>query len=327
MIATDYIQWATNYYQHRYDVCEIAWNTYYNTMSSIRSFNRFCDELKKGDVEADEKLFTAYRTWCIDKGNKPSTINQKLIPLLSGIKRVEGNKSLDKLYYDHHPRRYGAAKDDSMTVRYLTDYQLRQLLQYYQSIPEGREKECLELFLFSFHTCGLRVSDIITLEWRHINFQLETLSKMMVKTKGIITLPLSKTALEILLKRKALGRGRRFVFGLLPDSFDITDAAALSQSIDHKNRYIREILNRVGQRLSIPFPLGMHVARHTFAVMALNEADVNVHMISRLLGHSSVSVTEKVYAKFLLSTLSKELRSRLSFSEFSINRRGLESHF
>ena len=37
----------------------------------------------------------------------------------------------------------------------------------------------------------------------------------------------------------------------------------------------------------------MHVARHTFAVMALNSARLDVHLISRLLGHSSVTVTEK----------------------------------
>jgi integrase len=60
----------------------------------------------------------------------------------------------------------------------------------------------------------------------------------------------------------------------------------------------------------------MHVARHTFAVKALNDSKVNVHLISRLLGHSSVVVTEKVYARFLLPTLSEELRKKLSFAEF-----------
>lgn len=43
---------------------------------------------------------------------------------------------------------------------------------------------------------------------------------------------------------------------------------------------------------------------------------VSVHMISRLLGHTSVLVTEKVYATFLLPILSRQVRGRLCFMEF-----------
>jgi integrase len=46
---------------------------------------------------------------------------------------------------------------------------------------------------------------------------------------------------------------------------------------------------------------------------------VDIHLISHLLGHSSVLVTEKVYAKLLLPTLSKELNEKLSFAEFMID--------
>ena len=49
--------------------------------------------------------------------------------------------------------------------------------------------------------------------------------------------------------------------------------------------------------------LTFHVARHTWAVLALaNGADISE--ISRLLGHTSTGVTEKVYAEFLPETLS-----------------------
>jgi integrase len=47
-------------------------------------------------------------------------------------------------------------------------------------------------------------------------------------------------------------------------------------------------------------------------------ARVDVHLISHLLGHSYVLVTEKVYAKLLLPTLSKELNEKLSFLEFGL---------
>ena len=94
--------------------------------------------------------------------------------------------------------------------------------------------------------------------------------------------------------------------------------AELSRAIDNCNRTIGRRLNAVGRRLGLSFPLGMHVARHSFAVKALNSARVDVHLISHLLGHSSVLVTEKVYAKLLLPTLSKELTEKLSFLEFEL---------
>ncbi len=49
-----------------------------------------------------------------------------------------------------------------------------------------------------------------------------------------------------------------------------------------------------------------HFSRHTFAVLALNDG-LSMTVISRLLGHGSTDVTEKVYAKFLPQTLTAEV--------------------
>lgn len=61
----------------------------------------------------------------------------------------------------------------------------------------------------------------------------------------------------------------------------------------------------------------MHVARHTFAVLALNGDEGNreplsMSMVSRLLGHGSTDITEKVYARYLPETMAEEVE-RLHF--------------
>lgn len=61
--------------------------------------------------------------------------------------------------------------------------------------------------------------------------------------------------------------------------------------------------------LLLASPCIFHVARHSFAVFALNKG-LSMSVVSRLLGHGSTDVTEKVYAKFLPETLSAEV-SRL----------------
>lgn len=50
----------------------------------------------------------------------------------------------------------------------------------------------------------------------------------------------------------------------------------------------------------------MHVARHIFAVFVLNKG-LSISVVSRLLGHGSTDITEKVYARFLPEPLSAEV--------------------
>ena len=40
----------------------------------------------------------------------------------------------------------------------------------------------LKIFFFAFHACGLRVVDVMTLQWKHINFARKELRKIMTKT-------------------------------------------------------------------------------------------------------------------------------------------------
>lgn len=57
--------------------------------------------------------------------------------------------------------------------------------------------------------------------------------------------------------------------------------------------------------LSLAFLLLMHVARHTFACIALANK-VSMETIARMLGHSDIRTT-KIYAKVLDTTVSKEM--------------------
>lgn len=331
----DFYSYARALYNRRYQAQEISFHTWYGSMSMLESFRHFCQTVRHQHAlslrELDEELIEQYKLYCIRKGNKTSTVNRKLVPLIFTLKAAgkEGMVSaktlshLERSYYPARPRRYGQeaerlAPDDQEEIHHLNDGQLMALLRYYKETPKEGVRNALDLFFFSFHACGLRISDIITLEWKHVCREQSRLSKVSFKSKSPITIPLSDQALDILGRWHARRPSARFVFGLLAEDFDLTDDAALARAIDNKNRALRGVLGRIGRQLDFPFPLTMHVARHTFAVKALNSAQVNVHLISRLLGHSSVLVTEKVYARFLLPTLSHEVREKLSFPELEI---------
>ena len=63
--------------------------------------------------------------------------------------------------------------------------------------------------------------------------------------------------------------------------------------------------------MGVGFNLTFHSARHSFAVYAINKG-VNLHMLSKWLGHASILVTERVYAEFLPDQMEKEFNSKLS---------------
>lgn len=173
------------------------------------------------------------------------------------------------------------------------------------------------MFLFAFHACGLRVVDIMTLQWSNIDMKKKELRKIMIKTGKRHIIPLSDSAIEILEAWKEKNGESKFVFNLAKESLDIDDDEALYKVRNTATRSINQSLTVVGEELKLNFPLTMHVARHTFAVYALNEG-LSMSVVSRLLGHGSTDITEKVYARFLPETLSSELNRLTGLSEFRL---------
>lgn len=319
----DFIQYATDYNQQRYDLQKLSYSTYYNGDRYIKKFQRFLAEqtgegiIYLTDLTID--LIDKYKTFCIKMGNTKEGINKMLTPLIkaamyasdNGLLSARLSAQIKQSYFDLKVRQYRSEVEDR-EVRYLTEEQMLQFVDLYSKVKFNRTREIMDMFLFSFHACGLRVSDIVTLEWSHIDWERQELSKNLVKGKVPHTIPLTDAALEILKQWQEKNLNRRFVFNLLDSTFDTSDAALLDKKIKSKNRILQTSLNEVGNKMGLSFHLSMHVARHTFAVMALNRG-VTIHMISRLLGHSSILTTEKVYAEFLPDTITEEVKNKLSF--------------
>ena len=64
------------------------------------------------------------------------------------------------------------------------------------------------------------------------------------------------------------------------------------------NTYLKEVMQEAG----IDRPVTSHWARHTGATLLLNN-DVPVEVVSKVCGHSSIKMTERIYAKLLGDTI------------------------
>lgn len=269
----DFIQYATEYNQQRYDLEKLSYSTYYNGDRYIKKFQRFLSEqtgegiIYLTDLTID--LIEKYKTYCIKRGNTKEGINKMLTPLIKAAMYATDNDLLSakvsaqikQSYFDLKERQYRSEVEDS-EVRYLTEEQMQQFVDLYSKVKFNRTREIMDMFLFAFHACGLRVSDIVTLEWSHIDWEQHELSKNLVKGKVPHTIPLTDAAMDILKRWQEKNLNKRFVFSLLDSTFDTSDAALLDKKIKSKNRILQTSLNEVGNKIGLPFNLTMHIARH-----------------------------------------------------------------
>lgn len=129
-------------------------------------------------------------------------------------------------------------------------------------------------FLFSCYT-GLRLNDIRELKWS--NIRGNEIYKKISKTGKHETLPINKTAQKIL---DSKNKDSVFVFELPKEN----------KTIEYQ---IKAICELAGINKHITY----HCSRHTFATILLTNG-VDIYTVSKLLGHSSVSMTE-VYSNLI----------------------------
>lgn len=162
-------------------------------------------------------------------------------------------------------------------------------LEEFRQLRKGKMKtESLErvrdLFVFQTYTC-MRYSDLV----RFNSSEIVLINGMHVyrciqkKTGKPATIPLLSPALEILDK----------YHGSLPII-----------SNENYNAYLKIVAQSVG----IDKPITTHWARHTGATLLLNEG-IDTNIVKKICGHSSIRITEQVYAKLFDETVVDAIES------------------
>lgn len=298
-----------------------------NIKCNMGTFSDFLHKVKHQDIserttlycrDITVKLFKDYIKYRQDRGNTNETINKALTPIIKAVKIMHRRDWISRdvcdeicnLYLPANAKVLGA----DTTTHYLTGEQVKHLIETVKTAKYGRTRDIFDMFMFSLYVCGLRFSDVATLRWAEIDMDKRSIKHIQVKnhTRNAKFLNLSIPDEGMKILQKWQGRNDNFVFGLLDDEFDLTDCEALKETLNSKNRAINISLHTLGDKIHLPFPLHFHVARHTFATLALNNT-VDVKTISTLLGHSSVLTTEKVYATLLPSTIEKAVEQKLNF--------------
>jgi site-specific recombinase XerD len=218
---------------------------------------------------------------------KQITINKTIQRLRKIIKLAIGEGFLDKdPFILYTPKRY------ENKLVYLTQEEL--ILIQDKTFAQERLNKVKDMFIFCCYT-GLAFAEMTSLETKHLISKFDGnlwIDMYRQKTKSKVTVPLLPKALEIIEKYKT----------------ENNDKVLPKLSNQKFNSYIKEIAEILG----IDKKLTHHIARKTFATTVLLYNDVPMEVVSELLGHSKITITQKHYAKVVQKKLSEEV-TKLKF--------------
>lgn len=153
-----------------------------------------------------------------------------------------------------------------------------------------RLRDAQNIFKFQFFIGGIRIGDCLMLRWD--NIRNDRVDYRMTKTQSSPSIPLQDSAKDILKEYAPNAEGRdSFIFPFLNNDRDYSDLKYLQKQIEAKTALINKNLKILARKAGIEKNISTHVARHSMADF-LRRNSRDLFAISKVLGHSSIKITE-----------------------------------
>jgi integrase len=265
------------------DLKQSTWNKFNYAYNDVASFIKF--SFKKKDIPLNELNFNFLEEFeyylKTEKNNKQVTLNKTIQRFRKPIKNA-----ISEGYLDKDPFLMYKASRVKKEIVFLTTDELNKLENY--SFEQTRLSQVRDLFIFCCYT-GLAYNEMINLKTENISIgfdNMEWIQMKREKTNKEIAIPLLPKAKSILVQYSNKEN-------ILPRF-----------SNQKVNSYLKEITAIVGINKNITH----HIARKTFASTILLYNDVPMEIVSELLGHANMVITQESYGKIVRKKVSEEMK-------------------
>jgi len=293
-------------------------NSYIRISAKHRTIERYSEIINNhlipsvGDIELQELtpiILQKYISELLKCGNKrtgaglsSSAVNSIITVIQNSLHTAYNLRYINDMVGDK-------LKRPKVVERQIECFSVAEQKQIEQAVRDG-EKPYMLGVLICLYT-GLRIGELLALEWSDIDFSNGTL--MVDKTchygvnlngqfGRIVDTPKTKTSIRLIPLPKQL-------IPLMKEHKKIPSKLVISKNGEGiSNRTYQRNFESLLKSLNLKHR-GFHALRHTFATRAL-ECGIDVKTLSELLGHKSPAVTLKKYAHtFLIHK--KEMMNRL----------------
>ncbi len=257
---------------------------------SARTYQQYLNKLRKFKTEIifsdiDHIFMKDYELFLLKRGNMKNTIASNLRAIIFIC-----NRAIEVgLIKENKARGYKIIKENSVKHS-LTLNEIENLINLDIALHFTGMLLARDLFLFAFYTAGMRFTDLCLLKWSNVVGEdiVYKMNKVKDRVGATRSIPLNPKSKEILEKYK--GRNNTYIFPMLYGCEEFNQEA-IEKKIFVCNNNVNRSLKIVAERLNLDKPLTMHMAKHSFADYAV-KSNVNLLMISKLLGHTRLETTQ-----------------------------------
>lgn len=262
----------------------VSKGTYANSKHGLNLLEKFInDTYNRDDVflrELNRDFIEEFRIWLLTEHHLSHNGAVKYLALLKKVvnRAVANNKMSFNPFATYRLERQTVSPD------FLTEEELRKIINFNSPLP--RLEQTRDMFLFACYT-GLSYIDVKTLKPEHLERDKQGrmwIKKHRVKTGVLSRIPLLPSA-KMLLDKYAGNETLMPIFSPKDINLFLKDIAILC-NIDKRVTY--------------------HTARHTFASTVTLANNVSLIVVSKMLGHSNVRMTEH-YAKLVDTCIGEEM--------------------
>lgn len=279
------VEWLRSYIDKNPDRLSSTTISYYQSL--WKKLQSYAHQLRFKDVNT--KWLQHFERSLEDDGLARNTIHNRLKVLRKAVKEGIRQEIITKDPFVHFKLKTEATKRE-----YLNQEEIQALQDL--DVSQASYSLVRDIFIFSCYT-GLRFGDICQLKPSSIYLETtpqgEEVMKLrfrMSKTGDLIALKLPKPAADIVAKLQNDSESESWLFPILSRDTYSSDAE-LKRAISARNAYFNKVLKLLATQAEITKNVSMHVARHTFATLALT-LGVRIEVLSKLLGHKDIKTTQ-----------------------------------
>ena len=283
------------------------------TFQELRtSLTKFCRSLDFYFIDIDAEWLKRYEQWLrVERHYSDNSIGIRFRSLRVLYNSAITDGLIKKTDYPFDTFKVSRFKEAtakrSLTkedIRRIMDCEVRTLTKY----PKPFLQLAKDLFLFSYLSCGINLTDILHIRYADIVDGRLAFNRQ--KTGKLLSFQLQPAALDILGKyRQPNAHPQDYIFPVLRRSVHVTAQQQYGR-VQRTNKRINRYLKLIGEHLHLPITLTTYVARHSFATV-LKRSGVSTSIISESLGHSSEKITQIYLDSFENSQIDAAMQNLL----------------